>query len=250
LLERIAGSISATWSTSMMDASARDHENRPLVKHNAEWQADLVSQGHTVRHADHTSNRVRRLIAIMTGSPAALLDHRRVAPDHRGDVAKQIAAAFATARLSDLAQTRVQNAIGKIRDAGWSLQTANHYRAAIRAFSAWCYENHRTREDGLRGLAPYNAKKDRRHDHRTVSLEELHKLIAVAQAGPEVMGMTGEARAFCYRLAVASGLRYAEIGSVTPQAFDWEAPSVTVAAAYTKNGEPQLCPCPTTWRTN
>ena len=58
------------------------------------------------------------------------------------------------------------------------------------------------------------------------------------------MGMTGEARQLCYGLAVATGLRYAEIGSITPESFDWEAPSVTVAAAYTKNGDPATFPLP------
>ena len=49
--------------------------------------------------------------------------------------------------------------------------------------------------------------------------------------------MTGPMRAFCYRLAVASGLRYSEIASIKPESFDWKAPSVTVAACYTKNGQ-------------
>ena len=58
------------------------------------------------------------------------------------------------------------------------------------------------------------------------------------------MGMTGPARALCYRLAVATGLRYSEIASILPESFDWKAPSVTVAAAYTKNGEPATLPIP------
>ena len=56
-------------------------------------------------------------------------------------------------------------------------------------------------------------------------------------------------RALCYRLAVATGLRYSEIASITPESFDWKAPSVAVAAAYTKNGDPATLPLPTTWRT-
>ena len=44
-------------------------------------------------------------------------------------------------------------------------------------------------------------------------------------------------RALCYRLAVVSGLRYSEIASIQPESFDWEAPSVTVAACYAKNGQ-------------
>ena len=37
---------------------------------------------------------------------------------------------------------------------------------------------------------------------------------------------------------MATGLRYSEIASILPESFDWKAPSVTVAAAYTKNGRP------------
>ena len=218
------------------DASARHHENRPLVQHIAEWQADLVSQGHTAKHADHTSNRVRRLVAIMTGSPTALLDHRRMAPEHRGDVAKNIAAAIATARLSDLTRTKVQDTLAKIRDAGWSLQTANHYRAAVKAFSKWCFTTRRIKNDDLLAVKGYNAKEDRRHDRRTISLDELRKLVEAARRGPTVMGMTGLARSLCYRLAATTGLRYSEIGSITADSFDWVALNVTVEAAYTKNG--------------
>ena len=89
----------------------------------------------------------------------------------------------------------------------------------------------------------FNAKEDRRHDRRTVSLDELHRLVDAAQCGPVVMGMTGTARRpLCYRLAVATGLRYSEIASITPLSFDWKAPSVTVAACYTKNGDPANLP--------
>ena len=56
--------------------------------------------------------------------------------------------------------------------------------------------------------------------------------------------MTGPARSLCYRLAVATGLRYSEIASITPESFDWKAPSVTVAAAYTKNGQTATLPLP------
>jgi hypothetical protein len=43
---------------------------------------------------------------------------------------------------------------------------------------------------------------------------------------------------------VATGLRYSEIASIRPASFDWKAPSVTIAAAYTKNGDPATLPLP------
>jgi hypothetical protein len=53
------------------DTSVRQNETRPLVEHIADWEADLVAQGFTTKHAEHTSNRVRRLVATMFGSPSA-----------------------------------------------------------------------------------------------------------------------------------------------------------------------------------
>jgi integrase len=95
-------------------------------------------------------------------------------------------------------------------------------------------------------LGGFNAKEDRRHDRRTLPLDELRRLIEVAHAGTPYREMTGPARALCYRLAVASGLRYSEIGSITPGSFalDGGHPTVTVAAAYTKNGDPATLPLP------
>jgi integrase len=58
------------------------------------------------------------------------------------------------------------------------------------------------------------------------------------------MGISGPVRALCYRLAVASGLRYSEIASIRPESFDWSAPSVTAAAAYTENGKSATLPLP------
>ncbi len=58
--------------------------------------------------------------------------------------------------------------------------------------------------------------------------------------------MTGPARSLCYRLAVGTGLRYSEVASITPESFDWSGnpATVTVAAGYTKNGDPATLPLP------
>jgi integrase len=139
---------------------------------------------------------------------------------------------------------RVQKALATLRGEGRSLGTCNHYRTAIKAFAKWCHDTHRSKQDALRGVQGFNAKEDRRHDRRTISLEELQHLIVVAERGPEVMGLTGPVRAICYRLAVATGLRYSEIASIKAESFDWKAPSVSVKAAYTKNGDPAVMPLP------
>ena len=63
--------------------------------------------------------------------------------------------------------------------------------------------------------------------------------------------MTGPARALCYRLAVATGLRYSEISQHHARVVRLvrNPATVTVAAGYTKNGEPATLPLPATWLT-
>src|SRR5262249_34848723 len=81
----------------------------------------------------------------------------------------------------------------------------------------------------------FNAREDRRHDRRTLGVQDLRRLIEAAERGAPHRRMTGPARALCYRLAVATGLRYSEIKSLTPESFDGE--SVTIQAANSKNGQ-------------
>jgi integrase len=155
-----------------------------------------------------------------------------------------IGSVLAKARLSDIANERVQTALATLRGSAWSAQTCNHYRASVRAFARWTWKTGRLRENPLASLTGYNAKEDPRHERRTLSLDELTRLIEGAEQGPTYQEMTGPMRALCYRLAVASGLRYSEIGSVVSESFEWDAPSVTVTAAHTKNGDPATQPLP------
>ena len=53
-------------------AAYRLHESRPLTDHIDAWQANLVAQGSSAKHAEHASNRVRRLVSMMLGAKEAL----------------------------------------------------------------------------------------------------------------------------------------------------------------------------------
>jgi len=195
----------------------RDHEAKPLADHFADYRASLLAKGATAKHADLATYRARRVASVA-----------------------------GTDRLTGLDADRVQGVLKALRDEGLSLQTVNHHRTAIRAFSKWCWKSGRTRTDSLAGVTGFNAKEDRRHDRRTLGVDELRSLIEVAHSGPPWRKMTGPARSLCYRLAVGTGLRYSEIESITPESFDWSGipATVTVAAGYTKNGEPATLPLP------
>ena len=134
----------------------------------------------------------------------------------------------------------------QLKSEGRSNATANHHRNAIRSFAKWLYDTHRVREPILRGTKGYNVKEDPRHDRRTISVDELRLLVEAARTGKPFRSMTGPMRELCYRLAVASGLRYSEIGSIEPESFDWNASpaTVTIKAAYAKNGSTATLPLP------
>jgi integrase len=224
--------------------SYRDHEARPLTDHQADWRDDLIHRGDTPKHVDLSTDRIRRSVAVMFGASPVEVDGKRMSRRQCEEARRLVAQRIAPARLSDLSAARIQSALARFRDTGRSLETCNHYRRAVRGFARWCRTEGRLQDDPLLSVAGFNAKEDRRHDRRTISHDELRRLIEAAEHGPVYQAMNGPARALCYRLALASGLRYSEIGSITPEAFDWTAPSVRVAACYTKNGETADLPLP------
>ena len=223
----------------------RDHAARPLAVHLADWTKVIEAKGTTPQHVELFAGRAKRIVALLVGAKLRDIDPPKNAK--RADFAKFDAALSKwteTARLADLTGERVQNALATLKTEGLSLATCNHYRTAIRGFASWCYDTHQTRENQLRGVTGFNDQEDRRHDRRTVSLDELRRLMDVTYSGPTVMGLTGPERALVYRLAVATGLRYSELASILPESFDWTVPSVTVAAGYTKNGQTPTFPLP------
>jgi integrase len=223
----------------------RDHEARPLAEHLADWVKALEAKGTTPKHSRLFSDRARRIVALVMGATLGDIEPGKTTKANIERAEATLAKWVKPARLGHLTADRIQAALATLRAEGRSLATCNHHRTAIRAFSKWLHETHRTRENSLRGVTGFNAKEDRRHDRRTLALDELRRLIEVAATGPAFQRMTGPARALCYRLAVVSGLRYSEQASLTFESFDLgQAPCVMVASAYTKNGQTAKLPLP------
>jgi integrase len=227
------------------DIALRNNSARSLAAHLAEWFKALNAKGSTPKHAKLFSDRAARVVALLMGAELAAIEPGKTTKANIARAETALAKWVESASLSDLTADRVQAALATLKGQGRSLATCNHHRSAIRAFSRWCFNTHRIREDALRGVTGFNAKEDRRHDRRTLALDELRKLIEAAQNGPAFQRMTGPTRALCYRLAVATGLRYAELASLTPESFNFgKAATLTVEAAYTKNGQTATLPIP------
>jgi hypothetical protein len=145
---------------------AADHERTPVNVHLDAWSTALIAKGATTKHAELHATRARR-----------------------------VAEAAGLTRLSEMTPARVQAALASLRAVGRSAATVNHHRNAIRGFSRWCWKEGRTASDALVGVTPYNADADGRHDRRTLSIEELSRLVGAAHGGASHRRMTGPARA-------------------------------------------------------
>jgi integrase len=130
------------------------------------------------------------------------------------------------------------------RKRGISAQTFTFYVRAIKQFCKWLVKDRRATENPVEHLDGLNAKTDRRHDRRALSLEELVNLLKATFHGPERFGMAGNERALLYRLAVETGLRSGELRSLACQSFELASnpPTVTVQASYSKHRREDTLP--------
>ena len=195
----------------------RSQEARPLADHLADFQATLLAKGGTRKHASVTRNRADRVLTLA---------HAR--------------------RVSDLSLSKALDALSALRSEGLGQETINHHVRAVKAFSRWLWKDGRAREHYLAHLATANPEADRRRKRRALIPDEATRLVSAAARGPVVKGMTGPDRARCYALALGTGFRASELASLSPERFDLAAspPTVTVHAAYTKNGREAVQPFP------
>jgi len=220
------------------DKAYARHASHSLAVHLADWTESLRSKGVKPVCVRQFSVSAMRIIALANGAKLADIETGKSMVGEKLSHAKaELQKRMASAKIADLTAENVQRAQALLIGEGRSLQTANNHRTAIKSFAKWLHNTHRVREILLRGVNGYNAKEDPRHNRRTVSLDELRRLIEAADRSPVRCRLNGRTRSLAYRLAASTGLRYSEIASILPESFDWKAPSVTVAAGYTKNGQ-------------
>jgi len=130
-----------------------------------------------------------------------------------------------------------------LREADASAATRNYHLAALKQFCRWMVAERRATESPVAHLKGLNVRTDRRYVRRALEPDELRRLLQAAHDGPDRLGMTGPARALLYWLAAETGIRRAELVSLTPRSFDLgDAPTVTVAAAYSKRRRDDVLP--------
>lgn len=182
------------------------------------WRDHLTAAGRTEKHA-----RTQRLRA-----------------------AKIVTAARAE-RPADLTPAAVVRALAAVKsEEKLSGKTASHHMGAVKAFTRWLAHTLRYEPtDPLSGLSRSDDDTDPRRRRRVLPPDEFDRLIAAArQSGETRFGLTGFERAVLYLTAASTGLRAAELASLTPASFDLARKTVTVQAAYAKGRRTDELPLP------
>ncbi len=105
-------------------------------------------------------------------------------------------------------------------------------------------KNRRVTANPLVGLAKLNAETDVRVERRVLTDNQKRVLVSATMRAQTRFGMSGPHRALTYAFALSTALRAKEINSLTWRDFDLDSdtPSVTVEAAYAKNGRRDTVP--------
>jgi integrase/recombinase XerD len=193
-------------------------ERRRIRLHLDDYVKYLRAQGNTAKHVRMIEDRARWIL------------------DQAG--IQRISDLRPAAVMAAIAELRKKGAGGK-RINGCSLATCNYYMRAIKQFSRWlCEVEKRAPYDELKVLKRFNVKTDRRHDRQDLGDQGSARLIAAAESGPDVLGMAGKDRAMLIEMALETGFRAAELGSLTPRNchdLDGDHPTIVVVASFSKH---------------
>ncbi len=201
---------------------------KPLREHVEDYRADLKATN-TADYADQTATRLQRVF------DAAGMTY-----------------------YSDITPARVRTAISRLRHAGKGLkkQTQNHYVTVVKSFANWMMADGRASSSPIDGKKLAKQKVTDATERRAGTLNELRRIIAAAEQGPEFRWgggrgakrqprcVTGPERAVLYTLAAETGYRASELGSLKPTNFRLDALpyAVTVESGYTKKGKTATTP--------
>jgi integrase len=192
-----------------------EHAKRSLVDHLADYRRFLESKENAVTHVRQTESYITKIM---------------------------VECGFKNIR--DLSSSRVAVWLTDLRSKGRGMRTSNAYLIALKGFSRWLVRDRRAGEDVLAHLSALNAKVDVRRERRTLVPAQIAKLIGAARQGRQFRELSGGDRAVLYQVAVNTGLRASELGSLTTHSFKLDAvpPTVTVEAGYSKRRRRDVLP--------
>lgn len=145
--------------------------------------------------------------------------------------------------LVDIQSGKIQKWVSDELAAGRISQgTHNHYLRAIKGFLRWLYREDRLEKDVSKHLMLCTVTEIAK-DRRALTVDEIGYLLDwTATKGKKTRSLTGWERSLLYRLALTTGLRVNEIRHLHASSIDFEAKTVRLPSAYTKNRKEAALP--------
>ncbi len=191
----------------------------PIDQHLASYKKALSNRGTTTKHVTMTSNRLK---SVLDGCKVSKL--REMTRDNISEFLHEL-------------RTRKKKPIGP--------RTFNHYVQTLDGFCRWLVSTSRLSRNPLVGIERLNAEVDVRHRRRSLSPEEMTKLIKSAtKSNKDIQRYCGSLRAKLYLFSYLTGLRRKELASLKPTSFELggEPPTVVVDAACSKHRKRDVLP--------
>jgi integrase len=246
-----------------------EHGRCHLTRHVEDFEQQLVADGDTPAHVQQTISRLRAVfngcgftrLGDLSASRAATWLHAArqrpaviAGPEGVAKKYGEIAAAFGVSvhavglwkrRGAPITQ-RTANDLGAIHrwrveeglvGEGIGIGTSNHYVRALKSFGNWLFSDERWPKNPFTQLEPLNVEVDVRRERRTLTADDFAQLVATAHKSEfSFRGLSGLDRELLYIVASTTGLRAAELASLTVASFDLDGvpPTVTVDAGYSK----------------
>ena len=170
--------------TGCTDKTAAEQRLREL-----ERQADRVRAGVVTSAEDKAVVRQRTPIAEHIDAYLSHLDAAGTTAEHRVNVRRcvdRIVKDCGFSRLSDIERDAVEGWLLTQTKANMGARTRNTYRSAIHAFCNWCADpaSPRLLSNPLATLPKADESSDRRHERRSLTTDELRRLLFVARWRP------------------------------------------------------------------
>ena len=179
----------------------------PLAQHLTDYEQSLRDRGRAPRHVQSSIQGTRSLLA-----------------DCGIDT------------LEGMDATAIERHLAERRAHGMAPKTSNNRITNLVAFVNWLVSTGRIPSNPVRHLVKV-ANPTASDPRRAFTEAELGAVFSYVRTADSMYELTGEQRYWLYRVAVETGLRKAEIASLTVASFDWRARRVSVAAADTKSGK-------------
>jgi len=187
--------------------SVNDHSRRSIESHLSDYEAKLKAAKRTGGHVSKTLYCIRQAVAF-AGFKAA------------GDITADGVNRYAADR----------------REKGDASRTVQAHLTALKGFTKWLVETDKLPRDPLASIKRPNPKADRRYERRMLLPAEWKWLRDTVKG--DSFGMPAAQRLLLYETAIQTGLRSAELRSLTRARLflDGQRPYITCKASDTKNG--------------